>query len=143
MAGPYAHLEALRTVLLAEAGIAALVGTRVAVAYPWGIVNAAYPLIALWQEAGEQAVSLPHTDDPARVRLDVLSQVDADEAAQIATLVLRRLHKQEPTLGITGEVCIKECRQTWAAFPMWDAKLNAWVAPARYLVRAMTLPLAP
>ena len=139
MATPFRPLAALRAALLADAPLAALVGTRVFVAYPWDVQEAAYPLVALWQEQDVQAVSFPRTNDPARVRVDAVSQVDADEAARLYERVYLVLHKREATLGLVGEACIKECRQVWAAFPMWDAKLQAWSAPSRFLVRAHTL----
>lgn len=132
-------LQALCEALLADVQLSALVGTRVALAYPWGVQNAVYPLVVIYQEADNQAVSLPLTNDPARVRVDCLSQVDADEAAQMCERVYRTLHKKEQTLGITGEVVIKECRQTWAAFPIWDASLQTWNAPSRFLIRAIRL----
>lgn len=135
----FTHLEALRTALLADAQLAALVGTRVALAYPWDTTEPRFPRVVIYQEADNQAVSLPMTTDPARVRVDCLSQMDADEAAQMYERVYQVLHKKEHTLGILHEVLIKECAQTWAAFPMWDASLNAWNAPSRFRVRAMRL----
>lgn len=130
------YIVAIRSALLLEVAITAFVGQRVHVAYPWNIADPVYPLIALWEESDNQAVSLPQTNDPARLRVDIYSQEDADQARQIYDLVLMRLHKREPDLS-TAQVCIKECRQTWRKFPVWDAKMNAWVVASRFLVRAM------
>jgi hypothetical protein len=137
MVGPYRHLAALRAALLADTALAALVGDRVAVAYPWGVADAVYPRVNLWQEADAQAVSLPRTTDPARVRVDGFSQVDSQQAAAIYERVFLVLHKKEQALGLTGQVVIKECRQVWNLFPVWDPILQAWHAPTRFLVRAM------
>lgn len=139
MASPLRHLAALRSALLADTGLTGLVGSRIALAYPWGPTDAVYPLVAIWQEADQQAVSLPRTNDPARVRVDCFSQVDADEASQMYERIYLVLHKQEQMLGILHEVVIKECRQVWNMAPVWDARLQAWVVPARFVVRAMTL----
>lgn len=139
MAAPYRHLAAVRAALLADADLAALVGMRVYVAYPWDVQDAAYPLIAIYQEADNQAVTLPRTTDPARVRVDALSQIDGDEAARMYERIYLTLHKREQAISLVGQALIKECRQTWSSFPMWDAKLNAWSAPSRFLMRAMTL----
>ncbi len=139
MAAPFRHLAALRAALLADTALAALVGTRVYVAYPWDIQDAVYPLVAIYQEADNQAVTLPRTTDPARVRVDALSQVDGDEAARMYERVFLTLHKREQEISLVGQALVKECRQTWSTFPMWDAKLQVWSAPSRFLMRAMTL----
>ena len=140
MANPYRHLAALRTALLADATLAALVDVRVGLRDPWGVQDARYPLIAIWQEADVQAVSLPRTNDPCRVRVDAYSKVDADEAAQIYERILLVLHKQEQAINaLTSDVCVKEVRQTWNMTPSWDPRLSAWVCPTRFVVRAMTL----
>ena len=137
MLGPFRVLAALRTALLADTALVALVGDRVAVAYPWGITDAVFPCVTIWQEADQQAVSLPRTNDPARVRVDALSQRNAAEAAEIYERVFLVLHKREQTLGLVGQVVIKECRQVWNMFPVWDARLQVWMAPTRFLIRAM------
>lgn len=136
----YRQLYALRTALLADTVLQPLVDVRVALRDPWGVQDARYPLIAIWQEADIQAVSLPRTNDPARVRVDAYSQVDADEAAQLYERIFLALHKQEQAINaLTSGVSVKECRQTWNMTPAWDLRLNAWVCPTRFVVRAMTL----
>lgn len=139
MAAPFRHLAALRTALLADTELTAIVGQRVALAYPWGPDQVVYPCVAIWQEADQQAVSLPRTNDPCRVRVDSYSQIDADQAAQMYERVFLTLHKKEQEIGLVSQVVIKECRQSWNLAPVWDAKLQAWSVPCRFIVRAMTL----
>lgn len=143
MAQPYRHLAALRAALLADTGLQTL-GVAVVLAYPWGTADASYPCITIWQEADRQAVTLPRTNDPARVRVDAWAKGDADDVAQIYERLFLALHKQEQEINAVASaasvgVIVKECRQDWNQFPVWDAKLQAWTAPSRFIVRAMTL----
>lgn len=140
MAAPYRHIAAIRAALLANTTLGTLVSVRVGVAYPFGLTDIVYPLVTIWQEADTQAISFPRTNDPCRLRVDAYSRVDADEAAQIYEQIFLSLHKREAQINdLTTEACVKECRQTWNMFPNWDPKLQAWVCPTRFLIRAHTL----
>jgi hypothetical protein len=145
MSLPLRSLAAIRSRLLTDPNLAAIVGTRISLAYIFDQAETVYPCITIAQMDGNNPpwLNVPGgtiyggvTLVEGQVMVESFSKTAVDQVSLIDDYVFALLHKQE-SLTSGGGACFKEIRRTWNKSGEWDGSSNFWRTASRFTVKVV------